>query len=100
MVREQKKADGSIAMYAVTGTKGYRWLESEEVIGTNKESCIDLSYYDNLVNDAIDTINKFGDYEWFVSDDPYIKPLFIGSAPIYDEGNVNPCSPNYLKRTN
>jgi len=31
-----------------------------------------------LVNDAIEAISKYGDYEWFVSDDPYItkeKPL-------------------------
>lgn len=100
MVREQKKPDGSIAMYSVTGTKGYRWLEAEEVIGTEKEAYIDRTYYDNLVTDAVNTINKFGDYEWFVSDDPYPKPLFMGGVPLYDEGNTNPCSPNYLRRTN
>lgn len=97
MVREQRKLDGSIAMYAVTGTKGYRWLESEEVIGTEKEADIDLSYYDKLVNDAIDTISEFGDYEWFVSDDPYTPPLFMGGIPFYDEGSCNPCSPNTSK---
>lgn len=97
MVREQRKLDGSIAMYAVTGTKGYRWLESEEVIGTEKEADIDLSYYDKLVSEAIDTISQFGDYEWFVSDDPYVPPLFLEGMPFYDEGNCNPCSPNRSK---
>lgn len=58
--------------YAVTGTKGYRWLESEMVRSMDKEDCIDISYYEALVNDAVDAISKYGDFEWFVSDDPYI----------------------------
>lgn len=69
LVREQLKKDGVTGFDAVVGTKGYRWLESEEVRKQKKEQDIDLSYYDNLVNSAIDTISKFGDYEWFVSDD-------------------------------
>lgn len=67
LVRESKKPDGSTGYDAVTGTKGYLWLESEDVIKNNKQNDIDLSYYDNLVNQAIDTISEFGDYEWFVS---------------------------------
>lgn len=66
--------------YAAAGSKGYRWLESETVKLLNKENSIDTSYYDNLVNDAVDTISKFGDFEWFVSDDPYIKD-FIRVPP-------------------
>lgn len=58
--------------YAVTGTKGYRWLESEMVKELEKTGDIDRSYYDNLVNDAVETISKYGDFEWFVSDEPYI----------------------------
>lgn len=69
LVREQKKKDGSIGYDAVVGTKGYRWLESEDVLNNKKERDVDLSYYDNLVNSAIDTISTYGDYEWFVSDD-------------------------------
>jgi hypothetical protein len=67
LVRESKKKDGSTGYDAVTGTKGYRWLESEEVIKNKKEDDIDTSYYDALVNDAIDTISTFGDYEWFAN---------------------------------
>ena len=67
LVKESKKKDGSIGYDAVVGTKGYRWLESEDVIKNHKENDIDISYYDNLVNEAIDTISTFGDYEWFVS---------------------------------
>jgi hypothetical protein len=57
--------------YAAGGTKGYRWLEAEMVKTLGKEADIDRSYYDNLVNDAVADISKFGDFEWFVSDDPY-----------------------------
>ena len=59
-------------MYSVTGTKGYRWLESEMVRGEN-EKYIDRSYYNALVDAAVDTISLYGDFEWFVSDDPYIS---------------------------
>ena len=60
--------------YAATGTTGYRWLEAETVKGAS-EDIIDRAYYDKLVNDAVDTISEYGDFEWFVSDDPYIpKP--------------------------
>lgn len=56
---------------AASGTTGYRWLESETIRGVNEES-IDTSYFTKLVDDAVDTINKYIDFEWFVSDDPYI----------------------------
>ena len=54
---------------AATGSKGYRWLESEMVKQAGKERDIDCSYYNNLVDNAVDTISKYGDFEWFVSDD-------------------------------
>lgn len=52
--------------YAVTGTKGYRWLESETVKTLNKQNDIDDSYYRKLVDDAIATISKYGDVEQFI----------------------------------
>ena len=62
--------------YAATGTKGFRWLESEMVKKLRKECDIDYSYYYKLVNDAEDAINNAGapfgiDYSKFV-DDNYI----------------------------
>ena len=54
--------------YAVTGTKGYRWLESETVKNCKKEKDIDLNYQRSLVDAAIEDISKFGDFEWFISD--------------------------------
>ena len=59
-------------MYSVTGTKGYRWLESEMVRGVN-EQYIDRSYYNALVDAAVETISIYGDFEWFVSDDPNVS---------------------------
>ena len=65
---------------AATGTSGYRWLESEAVTILEKQDDIDRSYFDALANDAVDTINKYGDFEWFISDDPYI-PAIIDYPP-------------------
>ena len=67
LVREK---DGKY--YAATGSKGYRWLESELVRGTNEDN-IDKSYYNALVDTAVETISQYGDFEWFVSDDPVPK---------------------------
>lgn len=52
--------------YAVTGTTGYRWLESEMVRAFKKEDCIDKRYYQKLVDDAIEAINKYGDANCFM----------------------------------
>lgn len=79
--------------YAATGSKGFRWLESEMVRELGKEDDIDRSYYDNLVNDAVDTISKYGDFSWFVSDDPYISkesPWFNPDEPWSDEYESTP----------
>ena len=56
---------------AAAGSKGYRWLESEVIRGVN-EDAIDRTYYNKLVDDAVESISKYGDFTWFVSDDPYI----------------------------
>ena len=37
------------------------------------EQFIDRSYYNALVDAAVETISLYGDFEWFVSDDPYIS---------------------------
>jgi energy-coupling factor transporter ATP-binding protein EcfA2 len=53
--------------YAATGSKGWRWLESESVKGTAYETALDRSYYINQVDDAVKTISKYGDFEEFIS---------------------------------
>lgn len=85
--------------HAATGTTGYRWLESEFIMKQledtatvldengkkkdihkmilyegNREDIIDKSFYTKLVDDAIEAIGKYGDAEWFISDDPYVSP--------------------------
>lgn len=55
--------------YAASGSTGYRWLESEVVKSNKLENCIDLGYYNKLVDDAVEVISKYGDFEMFVSDD-------------------------------
>lgn len=54
---------------AASGTKGYRWLESEVVKTCKKERDIDESYYLNLIDEAVTDISKYGDFEWFIADD-------------------------------
>jgi hypothetical protein len=68
--------------YAATGSKGYRWLESEMVRDLDKSDNVDRSYYDKLVDDAVKTISQYGDFEWFVSDDPYIPSLGANDSDI------------------
>lgn len=73
--------------YAAASSSGYRWLESEVVKELNKEEWIDRSFYDELVNNAVHDISAYGDFTWFVSDDPYIPPEYVPgdemSHPVY-----------------
>ena len=59
--------------YSATGSKGYRWLEAETVKFLHKEDCIDESYYISMADKAKTEIEKYGDFNWFVSDEPYDK---------------------------
>ena len=61
---------------AVTGTTGYRWLESE-MLSTKPDamSIIDHAYHLGLVSEAKATISNYGDFEWFISDLPAPDPL-------------------------
>lgn len=54
--------------YAIGGTSGYRWLESEVVKTYGKEKDVDMSYYTSLVDEAASAIAEYGDLEWFCSD--------------------------------
>lgn len=79
LVKQSKKvdADGNIKYDSVTGTlkpdkTPYRWLEADAVKTLGKEAFIDKSYHRALVDKAVDFINEYGDFERFVSDEPYV----------------------------
>lgn len=69
LLREGKDREGNLKYSAATGSKGYLWLEAEAVKNMKKEDDIDRSYYDKMVDAAVEAISKYGDFEWFVSDD-------------------------------
>ena len=53
---------------AVSGSKGYRWLESTDIKKYKNEKIIDKSYYYALVDEAKEAIGKYVDVEFFTSD--------------------------------
>lgn len=67
-----------------TGTSGHRWLEAESY-DRKDLSNIDISYHESLVEDAIKSMSKYGDVEWFLSDD-------VSPEPLPDFMNI-PCLP-------
>ena len=72
--------------YSVTGTKGYRWLESERVKDLGKQDDIDLGYFKGLVDDAIENISQYGDFYQFASDEPYVTvPKYESNIDIYSD---------------
>lgn len=52
---------------APSGTKGYFWLESDQVKNGHMEESIDTSYYKKLCDDAVETISQYGDFTRFVN---------------------------------
>ena len=101
LVRTAKDKDGNTKYDSVTGSKGYRWLEAEMVKELGKEADIDRSYYDDLCHAAIHGsgsgkarkpgIADFGDFEWFVSDYPYISHAGdISEHPVYNPFDTDP----------
>lgn len=56
--------------YAVSGTKGYKWIDAE-IAKTMPDLKIDLSYFENLKNEAIKTIEQFGSFDEFVNWAPF-----------------------------
>lgn len=52
--------------YAVVGTKGYCWQESE-VVKNRDDADIDLGYFEHLSETAVKAIEKYGSFEDFIS---------------------------------
>ena len=83
LVREGRDKEGNIKYSSATGAKGYRWLEAEMVRELGKADDIDREYYNKLVDDAVATIGKYGDFEWFASD----SPLYLDVPPWQSAGD-------------
>ena len=99
LVRDAKDSNGSVKYDSITGATGYHWLESEMVRTLGREDDIDKSYFNALIDAVIygsgtgknrkPGISDFGDFEQFVSDEPYIveetKPNNIENFPPEDD---------------
>jgi hypothetical protein len=55
--------------YAVTGTKGYLWIEREAALVREQmgEAYIDMSYFERLRTEAFEAVDYYGSFERFVS---------------------------------
>jgi len=67
----ENKKTGEKGWANATGTKGWKWLEAEDVKERHLEEFIDKGYYRKLVDDARASIANYGDLERFLSDEPY-----------------------------
>ena len=85
LVRENRDKEGNVKYDAATGTKGYRWLESEMVRTFGKEDDIDRSYYNKLVDEAVDELGKYGDVSWFIEDMGDDVPPWQSAGDPWDE---------------
>ena len=85
LLRESGMDDAGNRKYeSVTGAKDYRWLESEMVYQLHMEESIDKEYFNKEVDDAVKEIAKYGDFEWFVSDDQGLPPWTAPDLPWSD----------------
>ena len=96
LVKSMKDNFGNTKYDSVTGTNGYRWLEAEMIRTLGNYDIIDKSYYNALVDDAVATISKYGDFEYFVSEAPIIPDFpvadvdlpWYSSIPLADDGDL------------
>lgn len=89
LLREtDNKKTGEKGYAAATGSKGFRWLESEMVRELGKENDIDRTYYNNLVDEAVKSLSSYGDFERFVADEPFVSdntPPWFGVGEPHEE---------------
>lgn len=89
LLREtENKKTGEKGYAAATGSKGFRWLESEMVRELGKENDIDRTYYNNLVDEAVKSLFSYGDFERFVADEPFVSdntPPWFGVGEPHEE---------------
>lgn len=90
LLREtENKKTGEKGYAAATGSKGFRWLESEMVKQLDKQGDIDRGYYNNMVDEAVKSLSVYGDFERFAADEPYVSdntpPWFGAGEPHEDD---------------
>ena len=90
LLREtENKKTGEKGYAAATGSKGFRWLESEMVKQLDKKGDIDRGYYNNMVDEAVKSLSVYGDFERFAADEPYVSdntpPWFGAGEPHEDD---------------
>ena len=60
----RKGTDGKFT--SIAGSKGYRWMEANKVRELKYENNIDMSYFQDLASVAVETIEKYGNFDGFV----------------------------------
>ena len=70
---------------AASGTIGTRWLPSEMVKQLNLEDKINIGYFTNMADKAIEAISEYGDFEAFRSNDPPIIKTLPWVVPCGNE---------------
>ena len=89
LLREtENKKTGEKGYAAATGSKGFRWLESEMVKQLDKQGDIDRGYYNNMVDEAVKSLSVYGDFERFAADEPYVSdntPPWFGAGEPHEE---------------
>jgi hypothetical protein len=83
LLREGEDKDGNQKTGKNAGV--YRWMEAEMVEKLGLQEDIDLSYYNHLCDDAIDTISQYGDFERFCSGDISEDSSWINDEMPFDD---------------
>lgn len=77
----------------VNGTKGYHWMEAEQLRAAGKNDILDMDYYRSVIDSAKDAICEYCDFDNFVSHDDLIlvSPWFAPDeeTPPWEEPGDN-----------
>lgn len=60
---------------AAQGTKGYEWLESNYVESAKLEDYINHDYFKDKINETVNLINEFGDFNTFSETDDFVLDM-------------------------
>jgi hypothetical protein len=66
LIRVSEDEEGNKKRHAVAGSKGFFWMEAGVAKSLGDKIEIDMSYFEHLASQAVEAINKFGDFEEFL----------------------------------